>query len=270
MRQPASPNIHPENRQAWNERARLRKRHTSTARPEHFKDPLRALDPENWLGGNVKDKRVLCLAAGGGLAGILFAAAGGRVTVVDISEGMLELDRAEAAKHNLPLELVRASMDDLGGLGDAIFDIVNQPVSTCYVPDLAKVYREIARVTKPGGIYISMHKQPASLQADALPTGRGYLIQEPYYTSNPLPASIDCLHRESDTVEYIHRWEQLIGELCRSGFVLEDLREPNHIEPKAAVGEFGHRSAYLPPYVKIKARKIEQPPITASLIWNPN
>src|SRR2546423_5570291 len=130
MRQPASPNIHTHNRQAWNERARLRKRHTSTAKPEHFKDPLRALDPENWLGGNVQDKRVLCLAAGGGLAGILFAAAGARVTVIDISEGMLDLDRAEAAKHGLSLEIFRASMDDLSCLGDALFDIVNQPVST--------------------------------------------------------------------------------------------------------------------------------------------
>src|SRR5205814_3344213 len=122
-------------------------------------------------------------------------------------------------KHGLSLEVFRASMDDLSCLGDALFDIVNQPVSTCYVPDIGKVYREVARVAKPGGFYISLHKQPASLQANALPSGPGYLIQEPYYRSDPLPPSIECLHREADTVEYLHRWEELIGEMCRSGFV---------------------------------------------------
>lgn len=265
MKQSFTPELHKINRAAWNERARLRKRHTATAKPEHLKEPLRVLDPEGWLGGNVTEQTVLCLAAGGGLAGILFAAAGARVTVVDISEGMLELDLAESRKHGFSLELIRASMDDLSCIGDGRFDVVNQPVSTCYIPDLRKAYSEIARVTKPGGLYIGVHKQPASLQAGALATGGGYLVQELYYRETPLPPSIDCVHRESDTIEYLHRWDDLLGGLCRSGFVIEDIREPNHSDPQAAPGEFGHRSLYLPPYVKIKAVR-KNAERTASLI----
>ncbi len=42
-------------------------------------------------------------------------------------------------------------MDDLSALPAAGFDIVIQPVSTCYVPDVLAVYREVARVTVAAG-----------------------------------------------------------------------------------------------------------------------
>ena len=74
-------------------------------------------------------------------------------------------------------------------LGDAVFDVVVQPVSTCYVPDLAKVYAEVSRVTKVGGLYVSQHKQPASLQAHIEPATHGYELLEPYYRTGPLPST---------------------------------------------------------------------------------
>ena len=136
------------------------------------------------------------------------------------------------------------------------FDLVLQPVSTCYLPDVLAVYREVARVTSPGGVYISQHKQPASLQGEAIPTSGGYLLKEPYYRSGPLPASGEgYLHREAGTLEFLHRWEDLLGGLCRSGFVLEDLLEPRHADPRAGPGSFKHRSHFLPPYVTVKARR---------------
>ena len=78
-------------------------------------------------------------------------------------------------------------MDNLGMFDQAEFDIVIQPVSTCYIPDITAVYREVARVCKPGGIYISQHKQPHSLAAGIRPIGVGYVVIEPYYRSGPLP-----------------------------------------------------------------------------------
>ena len=90
------------------------------------------------------------------------------VTVVDISPAMLELDREVAAERNFSIRTVEASMDQMPMLADGEFDIVIHPVSTCYVPDLRKVYGEIARVTKPGGYYISQHKQPVSLQSSPM------------------------------------------------------------------------------------------------------
>jgi len=220
-----------------------------------LRDPLAALDSRGWLEGSVVGKRVLCLAAGGGRQSALYAAAGAIVTVVDLSPEMLALDRQVAAARGYTIRVVQASMDDLSALGDARFDLVAQPVSTCYVPSVARVYREVARVIVDGGLYISQHKQPASLQATASPSRRGYVLAEPYYRTGPLPPVEGSRHREAGTQEYLHRWEELIGELCRSGFVIEDLTEPFHAAADAEPGTFGHRSRFVAPYVRIKARR---------------
>ena len=193
------------------------------------------------------------------------------MTVADLSPEMLALDRQVAAERNLAIRTVEASMDDLGMFAAASFDIVVHPVSTCYVPDILAVYREVARVTVPGGLYISQHKQPASLQADIRPSAGGYELVEPYYRTGPLPPVEDSPHREPGTLEFLHRWEELLGGLCRAGFVIEDLLEPLHADAKAPVGSFAHRSRYVAPYVRIKARRIGNPPArtNAGKLWTP-
>jgi SAM-dependent methyltransferase len=249
---------HDHNRRAWDTLVREGQRHTRPARDEDFKNPLAAVDASGWLGGSIRGRRVLCLASGGGRQSALYAAAGALVTVVDISPEMLALDRTVAAERGLEIRTVEASMDDLSALAAGSFDVVIQPVSTCYVPDVPAVYRQVARVLEAGGLYISQHKQPGSLQANVHPSGRGYELTEPYYRQGPLPAVADSPHRENGTLEFLHRWEDLLGGLCRSGFVIEDLLEPLSAEPRAAIGSFAHRSTYLPPYVRIKARRTGQ------------
>lgn len=69
-------------------------------------------------------QRLLCLAAGGGRPSVLFASAGAKVTVVDISPKMLGLDRQVAWERNLNIQVVEGSMDDLSMFPEASFDIV--------------------------------------------------------------------------------------------------------------------------------------------------
>jgi SAM-dependent methyltransferase len=245
-----------QNRRAWDDRVRHGKWYVDTATDADFQHPLAAADPGHWLGGQVAGKRLLCLAAGGGRHGPLFAAAGAIVTVVDLSPQMLALDRRLATERNLALNLVESSMEDLSMLGEGTFDLVVQPVSTCYVPDLAGVYEQVARVTAPGGIYLSQHKQPVSLQAEFDAAIRGYVLREPCTRQGPLPpAPAESWHREAGTIEFLHRWEALLGALCRSGFVIEGVGEPPHADAQAAPGTFGHRSCFAPPYVTLKARR---------------
>jgi ubiquinone/menaquinone biosynthesis C-methylase UbiE len=262
---------HEHNRQAWDARARSGARFTRPAPDEEFRDPLAAVDPSGWLGGNITGLRVLCLAAGGGRQSALYAAAGGIVTVVDISSAMLAIDREVAAERGLQLRTVEASMDDLSAFASSSFELVIHPVSTCYVPDVLKVFREVARVTAAGGLYISQHKQPSSLQASIEPAAHGYELTEPYYRSGPLPPVVGSSHREAGTLEYLHRWEELVGGMCRAGFVIEDLVEPVHADPQATRGSFAHRSQYVAPYVRIKARRTGAAP-TASpgKVWLPS
>jgi SAM-dependent methyltransferase len=231
-------------------------RFTRAAADADFANPLATVDQVGWLGGDIRGKKLLCLAAGGGKHGPLYAAAGAIVTVVDISPAQLELDREVAAERRLELKTVEASMDDLSMFAAGEFDIVIQPVSTCYLPEIAPVYREVAPITRSGGLYISQHKSPTSLQADIQPSEHGYELVEPYYRNGPLPPVVGSPHREEGTLEYLHRWEEILGQMCRAGFVIEDLIEPLHAKPDAAPGMFAHRSRYVAPYVRIKARRV--------------
>ncbi|MEN1679490.1 MAG: class I SAM-dependent methyltransferase [Planctomycetota bacterium] len=223
-------------------------------------NPLASADPVGWLGGDIRGWRVLCLAAGGGRQSVLYAAAGAEVTVVDLSPEMLAADRAVAAERGLDVQAIEASMDDLSMLPEARFDAVIHPVSTCYVPNVRRVYEQVARVTRAGGLYLSQHKSPASLQSSYEPRAGRYTIDEPYYRTGPLPPApansrTAARLREPGTQEFLHRWEELIGGLCRAGFVLEDLVEPQHAEPDAPDGTFAYRAKYVAPYVRIKARR---------------
>ena len=256
------------NAAAWDRLARERSGFARVATPEELADPRAALDARGWLPAEMRGKRVLCLAAGGGWQGPLFATLGCRVTVVDLSEEMLALDRREAARHGLAdrLTCVRADMAALSKLPGEPFDVVHQPVSACYVPDIAAVYAGVAKALRVGGLYVVQHKQPASLQClGPLPDG-GYRIAAEHARGrgaanrrlpDPDPHARAAGLREAGCAEYLHPWSELVGGLCRAGFVVEDLTEPDHADPRAPAGSPGHRARFLPPYVRIKARRVK-------------
>ncbi|WP_044303801.1 class I SAM-dependent methyltransferase [Rhodopirellula sallentina] len=228
---------------------------------EELKEPLQTVDRIGWLGGNIRGWKVLCLAAGGGRQSCLYAAAGADVTVVDLSPAMLELDRQAAARRKYSVRLLEASMDDLSMLDPGAFDLVVHPVSSCYLPDVTAIYAEVARVTRPGGLYVSQHKSPTSLQGSMQRSSGFYELRHDYYRTAPVPppdtASVAANRlRENGAVEFLHRWEELIGGLCRSGFVVEDLVEPMHAAADATPNTFADRARVIAPYVRIKARRM--------------
>lgn len=252
---------HQTNQRAWD---RLVTKNAPLARPardEDFVNPLRTVDGAGWLGPSIQGWRVLCLAAGGGRQGPLYAAAGAQVTVVDLSPAMLELDRQVATERRLELRTIQSSMEHLPMLADASFDCVIHPVSTCYVPQVAPVFAEVARLLRGGGVYISQHKSPVNLQASyRVGSEKGYYLRHPYYSREPVPPPQEASWsaerlREAGATEYLHRWEEIIGGICRAGFVIEDLTEPVHGEADAEVDSFAHRGRFIAPYVRIKAKR---------------
>ncbi len=210
----------------------------------------------SWLPARLAGLEVLCLAAGGGKHGPLYAAAGANVTVVDLSPAMLELDRLVARERGIDLEVVQGSMDDLRMLGLNRFDLVIHPVSTCYLPGVAAVFASVAMVTRPGGIYVSQHKSPSSLQASLVPNPAGrYEVVHSIDRRKPLPPESPTRLRESGTQEFIHSLSAILGGICQAGFVIEDVYEPDQAEPKASAGAFGHRASFVPPYIRVLARR---------------
>jgi 2-polyprenyl-3-methyl-5-hydroxy-6-metoxy-1,4-benzoquinol methylase len=260
------------NARAWDRLARERAVLARPAVDEAFDDP------RGWLGGGGAHGRrwlpdrfdgleVLCLAAGGGKHGPLYAAAGARVTVIDISPAMLELDRHVARERKIDFAIVQGSMDDLSMLGRERFDLVIHPVSTCYVPDVTRVFREVAGVIKPGGLYVSQHKTPTSLQASLEPAASGrYELAHPQTAATPLPPGPASRLREWGTQEFAHSLSALLGGICVAGFTIEDFCEPDHTRPHAPVGTFAHRAAFLPPYLRVLARRRPNTAATAGVV----
>lgn len=249
------------NARAWDRLAERKAALAAPATDEAF------VDPRGWLGGcgtaarswlppRLDGLEVLCLAAGGGKHGPVYAAAGGRVTVLDLSPAMLELDRQVARERRIDIEILQGSMDDLGMLAAGRYDLVIHPVSTCYLPDVGRVFREVARVTKPGGLYVSQHKSPASLQASLEPGPAGrYEFVHSVSGGEPLPPVPPSRLREAGTQEFVHSLTAILGGICGAGFVVEDVFEPDHREPAAQPGSFAHRAAFVPPYLRVLARR---------------
>ncbi|AMV33038.1 ubiquinone/menaquinone biosynthesis methyltransferase [Pirellula sp. SH-Sr6A] len=244
------------NAEAYNRMARAGHVLATPVRDEELANPLAVVDGRGWLGGSIHGWNVLCLAAGGGRHSALYAAAGAKVTVVDISEGMLELDRVVCHRHRFDVRLIQGSMVSMPMLRDNEFDLVVHPVSTCYVQNIRSVFLEVARVLRGGGLYVSQHKSPFNLQT-SLSTDRGrYWIEtEVEAVAKKLePGQISSL-RESHSQEYAHSLESILGGICRSGMLIEDLSEPEHANPSAAPDTPSHRARFVPPYIRIKARR---------------
>jgi len=257
------------NARAWD---RLASGGAALARPaadEAFADPRTWLGSggpagRNWLPDRLDGLEVLCLAAGGGKHGPLYAAAGARVTVVDLSSAMLDLDRQVARERRINMEILQGSMDDLSMVAAARYDLVIHPVSTCYVPDVRRVFNEVARIMKPGGRYVSQHKSPPSLQASVEPgIGGRYELIHPQAGGEPLPPQPPSRLREAGTQEFIHSLMSLLGGICAAGFTIEDVCEPDHTQPTAVPGSFAHRAAFVPPYIRVLARRtaVMSPPL---------
>lgn len=116
--------------------------------------------PRDWF-GVLSDRDLLCLASGGGQQAPVLAAAGARVTSFDLSDEQLAKDQAVAERESLALHCVRGDMADLSVFADASFDVVFHPVSNLFVPDVDVVWRECARVLRPGGRLLAGFMNPA-------------------------------------------------------------------------------------------------------------
>jgi SAM-dependent methyltransferase len=245
-----------QNRLAYDSMARRSHVLATPVEPHELKNPLAIVDGRGWLGPSIRGWKVLCLAAAGGRHSILYSAAGATVTILDISDGMLELDRRACAEYKYDVRLIQGTMVSMPMFRNGEFDLVIHPVSTCYVPDIEPVFREVSRVLCPGGLYISQHKSAINLQSSLVTERGSYRIQtEVGNPANSVPTHQSSPLRESNTLEFAHSLESLLGGICRAGMVIEDLSEPDHTQRDSEIDSASHRARFIRPYLRVKARR---------------
>jgi len=217
---------------------------------------------------DAEDKRVLCLASGGGQQSAVFGLLGAQVTVLDISEGQLRGDKLAAEHYGYDVRLVKGDMCDLSAFKDGEFDLVYQPISICFAPDVRVVYEEVHRVLKPGGIYAVSHVNPSTFPVSFVGgqngwDGIGYRIAE-VYAGGPVrmsPEGCENMRIGEPTGEHRHLLRTIFGRLLDVGFIIREVVEdPRHLreEPVGAPCSYEHSLSFVAEYFKIVCSKPEQ------------
>lgn len=213
--------------------------------------------PKSWF-PDLEGCRALCLASGGGQQGPLLAAAGAEVTVFDNSPNQLARDREVAEREGLIVKTVQGNMQDLSCFADASFDLIVNPVSCQYVPDVLPVWRESARVLKDGGILISGCCNPVFYLFEFQDLIRGVLTVSnaiPYspFDENALKQTEISVAR-GDHLWFGHTLTDLIGGQLEAGFAITAMYEDNSIgEQKCVLDD------YIPLFIVTRAIKVIPP-----------
>lgn len=200
--------------------------------------------PKSWF-DDVRGKRVLCLASGGGQQAPVIAAAGGEVTSFDNSDEQLARDGFVADREGLDIKLVQGDMADLSCFAAGEFDLIFNPVSNVFVPDVHKVWHECSRVLAESGRLLTGFMNPDFYLFDRAASDAG----EALIALNKLPYSdVADLSEEKLTdkrdrgsaFEFSHSLDAQIGGQLKAGFRISGFYEDRWEDSATAL------NAYMP------------------------
>lgn len=248
------------NRQAWDGQVEKKNRWTCPVTPEIIAaaregtwevvlTPQKPV-PMHWFPA-LTGLRVLCLASGGGQQVPILAAAGADVTVLDNSPKQLEQDALVGEREGLSIKTQLGDMRDLSVFENDAFDLVFNPCSICFVPEVRPVFQEAARVLKTGGSLMCGFTNPIRYIFDETLLDEGEIHVRhklPYADETHLePSELDKLKAESEPFLFSHSLEDLISGQIQAGFQLLDLFEDI---------DDGKLSDYAPTYLGTLAKKL--------------
>ena len=178
--------------------------------------------PSHWYPKNLKELKVLGLAAGGGQQMPILCALGANCTVLDYSSKQLEQEKMVAEREGYQIEIIKGDMTKKLPFDDESFDFIIHPVSNCYVEEVQPIWQECYRVLKKNGRLLS-----------GLDNGFNYVVDEtqqkivqslPY---NPIKNPSLLLNQDisESGVQFSHTLEEQIRGQLQAGFQLVDLYE---------------------------------------------
>ncbi len=205
--------------------------------------------PHEWF-GDLKGKKLLGLASGGGQQMPIFTALGAVCTIFDYSDHQLESERNVSKREGYDIEIIKGDMTQPLPFKNETFDIIFHPVSNCYIEDVLPVWKECHRVLKRGGILLS-----------GFSNGIDFLFEDdsPLTVVNKLPFNplkmpkerYDKMVNDFEGIQFSHSMEEQLGGQLKAGFALTDLYEDRDREGGSAIRE------YAPQYMATRAVKKE-------------
>ena len=177
--------------------------------------------PREWL-GDLRGKKVLGLASGGGQQMPILAALGADCTVLDYSQKQLDSEKLVAEREGYSIRIVRADMTKPLPFENGEFDLIFHPVSNCYVKEVKPIWRECFRVLRTGGDLLSGLDNAINYMVNADETE--IVNRLPF---DPLTNEDQRRQLEADDcgMQFSHTLEEQIGGQLEAGFTLLELYE---------------------------------------------
>ena len=200
--------------------------------------------PHAWF-GELRGRKVLGLAAGGGQQMPIFAALGAECTVLDYSPRQLESERLVSEREGYAIEIVRADMTKPLPFADGSFELIFHPVSNCYVREVEPIWRECFRVLRPGGVLLAGMDHYVN-----------YIVNDDeteIVNALPFDPLTNAEQRrqleETDSgMQFSHTLTEQLGGQLAAGFTLTDLYEDTN-------GEGRLHEMHIPTFIATRAVK---------------
>ena len=177
--------------------------------------------PKLWF-GDLKDKKILGLASGGGQQMPIFAALGAKCTVLDYSLKQLESEKIVSEREGYEIEIIRGDMTKKLPFNDETFDLIFHPVSNCYVKDVKSIWKECYRVLKKGGYLLSGTDHFVNYIVDE---NEERIINELPFDPLKNENQRKQLEKDDSGMQFSHTIEEQINGQLEAGFVLKELYE---------------------------------------------
>ena len=177
--------------------------------------------PHEWF-GDIKGKKILGLASGGGQQTPVFHALGAECTVLDYSSKQIESELLVAEREGYHIDAIEGDMTKKFPFPDESFDIVFHPVSNCYVEDAEFVFREAYRVLKQGGMLLAGLNNEINYMVDN--EEKEIVWNMPFNPLKDEKARAFMLEERSG-MQFSHTMTEQIGGQLKAGFTLLDLYE---------------------------------------------
>lgn len=203
--------------------------------------------PHEWF-GDLKGKKLLGLASGGGQQMPVFSKLGADCTIFDNSKRQLEAERMVSEREGYSIEIIKGDMTKPFPFADESFDIIFHPVSNCYVEDIYPIWKECYRVLKKGGRLLAGF----SNGLDFLFEDDNSLLVVNRLPFNPLKMPrerFEAMAKNEEGIEFSHSMEEQLGGQLIAGFTLKALFEDRDREGGAKIRE------YAPQYMATLAVK---------------
>ena len=196
------------------------------------------------------------MASGGGQQAPIFVALGAEVTLLDASPRQLAQDQFVAERDNLIIKIVEGDMADLSAFEDESFDLVFNPPSTLFVPDLEPVWRECYRVLRVGGVLMTGFMNPDEFIFDdvALDDEGAFVVKYslPYVEHETLSQeALEERIRDKEMFHFSHTMEAQLGGLTKAGFAITGFYEDRR--PEEDGNPIRH---FMPSYYAARAQKV--------------